>query len=83
MLVAFILALALSIFEVESPIPVKIREGGTLREFPLPLSSLYSPICPAQHADKRRQKPIFVMMHVGNEEGEVRVRGNKGRKGGE
>ena len=24
-------------------------------------------------ADKRRQKPIFVMMHVGNEEGEVRV----------
>ena len=34
-------------------------------------------------ADKRRQKPIFVMMHVGNEEGEVRVveGGNKERKG--
>ena len=35
----------------------------------------------SRKADKRRQKPIFVMMHVGNEE--VRVGGNKERKGGE
>ena len=56
--------------------------------------SFPTPICPSQqegsgggNADKRRQKPIFVMMHVGNVGEEVRVRwegeGTKKRNGGE
>ena len=80
---AFILALELQTYlnlNVQYRSKSEKESWQTYSQCPLP-HSLPQFVRHSRKADKRRQKPIFVMMHVGNEE--VRVGGNKERKGRE